>query len=792
MALRNISHDETGSELLFNLSDEVSTSILENLTAEDLHIMAQVSKAGERVARDAFHRRKIAFYKGRLCNTNLWRYLPLLVNEDQEEVSGLSFIQYMETLTGSIPPTHRANLSSYLRLREASVEIPVVLEMMDRPSTVLSNLPDVKNGAYSIIRNSLGSSEVEETTPLKVPNTLNEFMIEMGRTGIPDLTLWTNYSIIHKIILCCALIQKISWTPAETEKMYVVIDPIFAYFVNGEILLIIDELLSDQFQFGLIMKMMQEAVRLYHLPNKHPIDVQRLQMIEQALGRLTEEELVFYFSRCFTSDRNNECKDAFTAILHQCYPFLLQLLTEKVLLAATGLHDLKEEIRYCIFGNNYPFLIKFILSHHTLLQRLSQKALVTLLKRLPNDAIPDVLSDETIFPFLTFTTMMQWLDTSPGVSFLTEEQSGYLRLCVKEIISLHDFILKFTQEQIVAILKITSTHHAMKVFSNNNFRKRILEDSQPEKFLMALNDIYSFSEEIARYPEMLNLLSPGGIREVVRKDDKALVRVLNDKNALKKLSREQFLEIITTFLPHVASRVFEKKSMESLMISSPAESDEKLFDSRKNDKKPSAQSQPVPAVQAEFSEIAESSKSVVDVSLKTVSKKKKTKHTKFILPIIVYSLFLLAGIALIATGIGSATGIPLCIKATALLFSLIPIDPIMSFILVGAGVSVAFGIQSVRKIFQYKNVLSNKEILSSISETKSSPIPLKPLNLYLLSKQQLQSHRQKIAEKKLNPVVSSSSLWTQGASRFVKKTKDQLERKVGITEKSYPSPTHPS
>ena len=603
---------------------------------------------------------------------------------------------------------------------------------------------------------------------------------------------------------------KLSWASQDIDKIYIIADPVFAHFIKKNILMLVDKLAMP----GLITKMLHEAVRLFKLPNKLPEDILKLQHLENTLAHLTEGDFVNYFSKFVKGDELNERRQWITQILQQNYPFLLQRLSEKVLLAIT---DPCSERLHFFQSQTYPPLTLTILTNPVLLNQLSQKGLVTLLKRLPLRNISPAFSDANLASRLTFPTLRDWLDYSEDVSYVTHEESFHLSFDrAMQILTDASLLQKLSSDQIVFIANYI--HFDMVgVFKNTIFRSRILQDQHPNRFLIALCRVKSnnFAIEISNYQEMVALLSVDELMIIAALDCRVSLRFIQNDSILKMVTNEQLWTLVRAAdlegVPYVVEKnlfprlsdgrlkEFAERWKSSLMITqderdkiyrenvrrnNPALERKLVEFETKQKAKRSTQTdvgqmqQSTPPVAKEAPPIAKKSRPKLshDASKNKVAKsrfsrpaaaslgadpghkkrdratltvqilrtneavpsplaraademkafaKKKQERNQLILQIIIFTLLTIAGIALIASGIGCAVGIPLFANLGILLFGWTSVSPAIFPILIGIGVAGISIIQDVRKAIQYQT-LQKTDSLSQTSQASSEP-PLKLL-----------------------------------------------------------------
>jgi hypothetical protein len=758
---------------LFPFTDEVSLIILSFLTEEiELGLILLTCLDGQRLAAVEREQRLINVYKEALEASPLWRYLPLIDYAEYEEIKGLRFLNYLEMLVGTIPPSQRATVNTFSHFRETALLSPWLQTL---PSTFSEKFPKARMMAGKIMLCYQPEKDPEEVTKESNPQTLVRFMKSVDG-NFSDLELWENYSDLYKINLCLALAIKLSWAANEVERLYVISDPVFSYFVNGKVLCLLNDFLVGTFQQGLIMGMLHEAVRLHGMPNKQPTDALKLQVLEHALARLNEDDWVRYFTKHFENDKPWRKRNTFAPLLQQNYPFLQQRLTEKVLLTIT--EPQFETLTY-FHSPNYSQLVLIILINPELRKHLSQRGLVTLLKRLPFDNIPIALADAGLAPVFTSETLNQWLDESKEVSFITHAQDGkyfsWRALC---ILTNANLLNNFKANDILFFAKQVRTG-TDKITKNVNFIHRVIHDPQANELIMALCKLAScmFAIDISGNKELVNLLTPAEIVRVGTICDETRLNIAKNEQAIAKLSNNQFWKLIELAGSEAAKLVCKNNFLEKLddeplrkfeyYQKTSAEVVESIrcerirrYDLRKKHYEESFEvAKEKEAAQAEVRQLKQfASQSLPFSQMVAKDKQKKpnahigrpaaepkpavnqtkmvpTKinrhHLKFVLPIIILSLLTLLGLGLIATGVGCSIGIPLCIKAAALLFSWVPISPVISLVVTGVLMGGISFIQDIKKTLQYKRELS---IPSTVYiPTYSKPLPLKPLAPILTS-----------------------------------------------------------
>jgi hypothetical protein len=756
--------------LLFPLlPEELCLIILSFLEREnDLGRILLTNRDGRRFAIIEHERRLINAYKEALIESPLWRYLALIDQAENEDINGQRFLDYLEIVMGTIPPNQRANLNTFSRFKQNALLSPWLQQL---PTNFSEKFPKARMMAGRIMLCYQPEKDPDDARKTSNPQTLTKFMKSVDG-NFSELAFWESYSDLYTITLCFALAIKLSWTTNEIEKLFVISDPIFGNFVNGKTLCVLDNLLAGSIQHGLIMRMLQEAIRLYQMPNKQPTDILKLEILEHALGRLVEDDWVEYFAKCFDKDNLWWKRNSFAhIILRHNYPFLQERLTEKVLLTLTEPYD-KE---LCYFdAENFSQVVLIILINTELRKQLSQKGLVTLLKRLPFDNIPPALSDPGLAPFLTVTTLRQWLDESNEVSFITHEQDeDYFSERAACILTNANLLNNLQTNEITFFAKYVRGRIDY-ITKNANFISRVIHDSQPNKLLMALCKLEpcTFAIGIAGSKDLVNLLTPPEIVRLGTLCAQSRLHIVKNAQAIAKLSSDQFWKLIelanaesaelvckNNFLAKLNDeqlRKFEYEWKDSTEIVEAIRNERiRQYDSRikrnavsnvvapktkESDqtegcqlKQPATLPQPISPVVVNDKQVksnvyvgrsATQLKPAVNKP-RLVLTKVNRHHLKFVAPIIIFSLLTLLGIGLITTGVGCSIGIPLCVKAAALLVSWAPIAPVIPLVATGVFIAGIAFIQDIKKILQYKRELS---IPSTIFiSTFSKPLPLKPL-----------------------------------------------------------------
>ncbi len=775
---------------LWRIPDELVVRVLDNLNAKDLYGMALVSTDALRLARDTYQRRQIEKYKNSLQGNMLWQYIPLLANENKEEVDGRFFIHYLETLLGTIPPPLRARLSTFSGFMNAGFATPW---LQAAPIGYLDLCRRISIDARMFLQNNSIEKIGEDLTTVSQPSTLIDFMKSL-HSDKSDFILWGNYVKINKLIQSLALALKLSWVNNLIDKIYVIADPLFSNYVHGGILVNLDSYFPD-----LIKSMINEAIRLYHLPDKQPVDAFKQKNIENTLLSLNEEDLVSYVTHYYKDDTEfgKPRRRFFCEILEQDYPLLMQLLTEKVLFVIT--EALEVEFFSHTDDRVFPPLVRAALSNPILLKTLSQKGLVTLLKRLPIKHIDSVLAGGNLTPFLTFEILSNWVNSSSQVTYTVYKEDISLTMSRAEKILASEALLNsLDRQQIVSFAKyVRTSEFAPPVYNNIKFKNRILNDPHPNRFLVELSHIvyHAYAREIAKSPQMTNLLSPSEMLELAQLDSSVCLLILKNKEAGDRLGSKDLLTLAIGNGPEIATCVVEENYLASLeyddlqkfnlkwrgssdlsheirvkifaadnaaykkheTIAAEADYQERkkfqeflstLSDSPNNSSRPSAVIEKAKSPVAKYRVEQPTTSPIMKKANKKIEPFNWNKWT----PIAICFFLTIVGLALIATGLGCVAGLPLCINVATSLFSWIPVAPFLSSLLIGKIVAVGSFMLGLDKVTDDLVTIRKKEPKKTSTNTYSSSTHS------VINHKQLQSHL------KIDPSRPAHSIQTAAAA----------------------------
>ncbi len=774
---------------LWRVPDELAVKVLDNLNAKDLYAMSLVSTGALRLARDTYQRRQIEKYKNSLQGNMLWQYIPLLTEENKEEVDGRFFIHYLETLLGTIPPPLRARLSTFSGFINAGFTTPW---LQAAPIGHLDLCRRISIDARMFLQNNSIEKIGEDLTTVSQPSTLIDFMKSL-HSDKSDFILWGNYAKINKLIQSLALSIKLSWTNNSIDKVHIVADSSFSNYVNGEVLVSYDPYFPD-----LIMSMIKEAIQLYHLPDKQPPDILKLKNVENTLLSLNEEDLINYITVYYKDDyeRGMPKRRAFCEVLEQNYPFLMELLTEKVLFAITEALNVK--FLYFSEEDFLPPLVRYVLSNSLLLKKLSQKGLITLLKRLPLEDIDRVLADSNLTPFLTFETLSNWIDSSSHVTYTMHEEDVSHSISRAEKILVNETLLNaLDRHQVVSIAKYVRTSADVPLLYNTiTFKNRIFRDSHPNRFLVELShiELNSHAREISKNPQMTNLLSPNEIVDLAQLDRKTCLLILKNKESVARLASKDLLTIIIGNGPEIAACAVEENNLANLeyddlqkfnlkwrgssdlsheirvkiltadnaaykkrrAIAAEAARQERikfqeflstLSDSPNNSPRPSAiiEKAKLPVAKYRFEQ------PTTPPIMKKANKKIDPFNWNKWTPIAICFFLTIVGLALIATGLGSVAGFPLCATVATSLFSWIPVAPFLSSLLIGKIVAVGSFMLGLDKVTD--DLVTNRK-----KEPKKTST-----NTYSSSTHSVINHKQLQSHLKIDPLQPAHSIQTTTA-----------------------------
>jgi hypothetical protein len=779
---------------LAGIPAELILKILSLLSLNDLASAVFVCKVISSVAIDEYEQRQVRQYQQDLADTELWSNLVFIAQPDAVKVGDQRFINYLETITGSIPFQERLWTRTYSKFSQNVTRISWISQL---PPSFIETVSSAQVIAEQLIGKAPHVSATDEASA-KPPQALIEFM-KVNKGEFSNLYLWESYSKLHKMMLSFALAYQLSRPSNEIEKIHIITKPVYSYLLDREMILFFDKICLPH----LILSMIEEAVRLYKLPNPQPAQKQKLLDVENTLEKLTEDDLASYFIHCFKNDDSNDTLiNKFTRILEQDYPFLMSRLTEKLVLAITKIHD---DLSCYFRSEDAPCLAGILISKQEILNRLSQKGFVTLLKRLPLRDIPEVLASPIVAPRLTFPTLSQWLDRSRDVSFITHEDDGHFKHRAIQILTNDDLLKRLTKDEIVFIAGFLITQGVKEVANNPNFITRVLQEQHPVSLLMALCNMKFgfFLKAIVQHTQLIKLFSVENLMALALKHTEALVLFLENKDVINRFSDKQLWELVKKGGGIVLSAVVKHSLYDRFSDAQLQEFAEKWSSSDKltaTEQKtlcyanwrrnrpglmkdlerlksgaPETEQTTQPDVDAKAAKKLEQTNDYnhpePKVSVKQIpieftkskpfaipnakahqsstSKKKKSrkKQNRLILQIIFYTVLTLVGLALIASGIGGIAGVPLFAKMSALLVSVTPLHLAISALVLGVALAGTSIFQVIGRAIQYHTLEKNNSHKPSPYQSLPRRLPLQALvqtekqndtgknNIYQFSKQ---------------------------------------------------------
>jgi len=812
---------------LVDIPAELLLEILSFLSLSDLASAVFLCKLISLSAIEEYDRRQVIQYQQSLADTELWRNLVFLVQPDAVKVGDQRFINYLETITGTIPLQERVWTRTYSKFLKNITRISWISQL---PPSFIEAVSSAQVIAEQLIGKAPHVSATDEASA-KPPQALIEFM-KVNKGEFSNLYLWESYSKLHKMMLSFALAYQLSRPSNEIEKIHIITKPAYSYLLDREMILFFDKVCLPH----LILNMIEEAVRLYKLPNPQSAQKQKLLDIESTLEKLTDDDLASYFMGCFKNDDSNDTlKNKFARILGRDYPFLMSRLTEKVLLAITEVHN---SLLYYFSSSKPPRLGSIILSKQELLSHLSQKGFITFLKRLPLIDIPAVLTSPLVAPRLTFATLHQWLDSSSDVSFITHEEDSHIFNCrAVEILINADLLKRMTQDEIVFIANFVSLE-IEKIIDNPNFINRILQEQHPVSFLISLCNMKRsvFLEAIVQHPQLIELFSVEKLMFLAFKRLKVLDIFLKDKKVAARFSGQQLWTLVDRGDDYVLSTVVKHSLYDRFSDAQLQEFAEKWSSSdkltateqktlcyanwrrnrpglmkdleRPKSGAPETEQTTQPDVDAKAAKKLEQTNdykhpepkvSVKQIPIEftkskpfsipnakahqsstSIKKKSRKKQNRLILQIIFYTVLTLVGLALIASGIGGIAGVPLFAKMSALLVSVTPLHLAISALVLGVALAGTSIFQVIGRAIQYHTLEKNNSHKPSPYQSLPRRLPLQAL---VQTKKQNDTGKDNIYQfSKQSPLRSLSALNERPSAKNSNRSPDEMQSiQSGVT-----------
>ncbi len=706
----------TDNCLFPTLPSELSLAIVELLDEADLCSVAQVCLYGSQLVNDLRMARETAYYQAVLKNSNLWRFIKLMAEAEEDAVTDALLFNYMQPMLGAIPVGH---LSMMQNLSANLAQLELVAWLTENHSYEV--ISTCREKAKSILDAVSSFAQPAEGSEVTTPQSCSEFMIMPRADRSEWHKIWADLYKMDRAIVCLSLYARLLFSPVRPGSADVLVDPVFLRFLNGADVAALDAAFP-----GLFDDIINKALQIYRLPNKTDDQNNQLQAVEQLLGIVGAAD----FNKLVTQESMKE-------IIESNYLFLMKRLTEKLIL---------EKINY-----SHP-LAHAIFCNADSLKIFSTKGLIALLGYLPRGMPERIFTYPGLEPLLTFEILWGWLESG-------EE---YRRSSKAKAILMHQpYLKKLEDNEILGFAKYLSFEHLRVFLNGEGFLQRLGSLSNPGSFIVKLASLnkWMFASKVAENKTISNMLTLEQVIEIakayflsvkpfmenetlvdmlVEKDQ--LFRLLNEcshldaKSAIEtgciaKLNNYRLADLLQNkidsfdsdcigpLMDEIKGRIetrpvpdivilLERRISRTTKMEKEFWNKFELIRDRRRFKKqepepksrllseekmngavesivilapPPPPSPFIPPEEPPFiiaaplqqEEVARFSTESSAINWRSVAKK------------LIWPIFAVLGIALIATGVGSALGAPLCTSALAVMFGWLPFSPLLTALLAG-------------------------------------------------------------------------------------------------------------
>jgi hypothetical protein len=385
VAIPHQGHPE--EELLFPFPTELNLCILRFFSSKELlQKLALVNRKSYRLSNIVVVER----YERLLAHSQLWRCLPAIASDTpgEGESSFLHYITQVLAAPGALPPNWAANNCRLAAFVEAWVN------QFNTPIMNLSQGVDsaaaIQAKAQTLLINLGGDTKPQaflEYTEFKD-------LLRLIDNHAAKVKVCQQYDELDQIFSTLLLFIAFSFCPAE-HRLAIMLNSHFSRGLRGEGLLALDT-------STLIEGLLTIALNIHIMPVKSDAQNEQLIGIENILARLSEANLLTHLA----SDRFRERCRVFIEAIRANYTFVLKKLSEAVLLKLEGPKDWPRPL------NQFFVIPHILRNPVLLGQMSKSGLIEVLNRIHHDAMEKTIAEHPALYPVLTFDVLIDWLKSS--------------------------------------------------------------------------------------------------------------------------------------------------------------------------------------------------------------------------------------------------------------------------------------------------------------------------------------------------------------------------------------------